>query len=623
MNLIFKNLIIQNFMSIGSAELNLQENNFVLVKGENNNQHDVATSNGSGKSSIFDSIIWCLTGETSRGTRDIVNIHGTEGAYVELIFSANNDDFKLIRTKNHSKYATNLYISINNEDKSGKGIRDSEKLLKDYLPELTSSLISSVIIIGQGMPAKFTENSPSGRKELLEKLSSTDYITNEFKECTSLRFNKLTALQRNLENELLVESTNLKNCETQLQEKSSRKQELEKISNYKNSLSEKIEEKDLLDKELIDLNNQYIVLENNLNSCKKELQDIQQNQNKDISTVKEKYFNQEKDLNIQIERVATELGFQKQELNKLNSIVDICPTCGQKLLNVQKPDTTLVQNKVFELEENYKNLNRELTSCLSLRNTEVDKVLSYYQVLINTKKENAALAEKTGCTARQQIDEKQQKLTQLQVDIKGLTFLIEELKKVSATVDIEIKNLQQNIISINEKINKLNGQLSDIKQRVNCNQIISSELKRDFRNYILSSTVECLNNFANKYSKTIFSDKKVSIVQNKNTIDVFFGDIKYENLSGGEKQKVDLIVQFSIRDMMQQRLGFSCSILVLDEIFDNLDRLGCEKIINVISQELTDISSIYIISHHADELDIPVDNIITVVKNERGISTLM
>ena len=34
MKLTFKNLKIQNFMSIGDAELDLQENNFVLVKDD-------------------------------------------------------------------------------------------------------------------------------------------------------------------------------------------------------------------------------------------------------------------------------------------------------------------------------------------------------------------------------------------------------------------------------------------------------------------------------------------------------------------------------------------------------------------------------------------------------------
>ena len=91
-------------------------------------------------------------------------------------------------------------------------------------------------------------------------------------------------------------------------------------------------------------------------------------------------------------------------------------------------------------------------------------------------------------------------------------------------------------------------------------------------------------------------------------------------LSGGEKQKADLIIQFSIRDMLVKFLNFSSNILVLDEIFDALDSVGCERVVNLISNKLNDIESVYIISHRVDSLAIPMDNEIIIVKDENGIS---
>ena len=70
---------------------------------------------------------------------------------------------------------------IDGKDCSGKGIRDSEKLLAQYLPDITASLLGSVIILGQGLPQKFTNNSPSGRKEVLEKLSKSDFMIEDLK----------------------------------------------------------------------------------------------------------------------------------------------------------------------------------------------------------------------------------------------------------------------------------------------------------------------------------------------------------------------------------------------------------------------------------------------------------
>ena len=59
---------------------------------------------------------------------------------------------------------------------------------------------------------------------------------------------------------------------------------------------------------------------------------------------------------------------------------------------------------------------------------------------------------------------------------------------------------------------------------------------------------------------------------------------------------------------------------MLDEIFDNLDVLGCNNVLNLISTRLNDIESMFIISHRSDELAIPYDCEMNVIKDETGIS---
>ena len=192
MNLKFKKIIIKNFLSIGEAELNLEDNEYVLVKGINNNPDDLAKSNGSGKSSIFEAISWVLTGETIRGIKSsISNINSGDGAYVELALDVNGEPWRIIRTKDNKQYKTTLKVFVGDSDKSGKGIRDTEKLLSEYLPDLTSSLIGSVIVLGQGLPQRFSNNSPSGRKEVLEKLSKSDFMIEDLKNRISARKSNL------------------------------------------------------------------------------------------------------------------------------------------------------------------------------------------------------------------------------------------------------------------------------------------------------------------------------------------------------------------------------------------------------------------------------------------------
>ena len=80
----------------------------------------------------------------------------------------NKDLFSLVR---YITPKSDLKIFKNDVDLSGKGIRESEKKLQELIPELNKDLIASTIIIGQGMPNKFSSFSPSGRKDLLEKIS--------------------------------------------------------------------------------------------------------------------------------------------------------------------------------------------------------------------------------------------------------------------------------------------------------------------------------------------------------------------------------------------------------------------------------------------------------------------
>ena len=69
-------------------------------------------------------------------------------------------------------------------------------------------------------------------------------------------------------------------------------------------------------------------------------------------------------------------------------------------------------------------------------------------------------------------------------------------------------------------------------------------------------------------------------------------------------------------------MNFSSNILFLDEIFDGLDSQGCDKVLNLISNKLHDIESVFIISHHGNEINIPYDNEIIVMKNKDGVSTI-
>ena len=207
MHIKIKKVILHNFLSYGHAEFELEGKHYCLVSGVNNDKRDNATSNGSGKSSWGSAISFALTGETIQGIRSgIKNINIDEDScYVELYFSVDNDEYKITRYKNPK---SDLKIIVNGNDVSGKGIRESEAILNKYIPDLTSQLIGSIIILGQGLPYKFSNNTPSGRKEILEKLSKSDFMIQDLKDRINERSKALSLQLRDVEDELSTKTSN-------------------------------------------------------------------------------------------------------------------------------------------------------------------------------------------------------------------------------------------------------------------------------------------------------------------------------------------------------------------------------------------------------------------------------
>ena len=107
-----------------------------------------------------------------------------------------------------------------------------------------------------------------------------------------------------------------------------------------------------------------------------------------------------------------------------------------------------------------------------------------------------------------------------------------------------------------------------------------------------------------------------------NALDISYCNKLIDCLSGGEKQRVDLILQLAIRDLLTSYFNFNSNILVLDEITDFLDAKACGAIMNLLSTVLKNVESVFIISHHSDELAIPIDTEIKVIKNSDGISEI-
>ena len=297
--------------------------------------------------------------------------------------------------------------------------------------------------------------------------------------------------------------------------------------------------------------------------------------------------------------------------------------CHQKIPHVHKQDTSEQETKVSILTTELKNLEE--------KDTAQNRAYS-----LNIQDINLSFKEK-----EEEIDNTKKALkntiTLLNSDIITKNSLITNTKiKLNSIIkdeeifDKEKDKINNDIIEANKKLTLLNKEIlyiineeEEVKTHQDILTKITTLVRRDFRGVLLSSVINYIDHKCKIYAKDIFGTDELNFKLNGNNLDITYLNKPLEALSGGEQQKVDLIIQFAIREMMAEYTGFTSNIIVLDEILDNLDSVGCDSILNFITNKLSDIESVFIISHHADTLNIGNDSTITVVKNPDGVSYIV
>lgn len=616
----FKKVIIHNFGSYGHTELELQNRGFCLVSGQNNYIKDNALSNGAGKSFLWNAICYALTGETINGIKtNLKNINiDDQECYIQLDFSYNKDFFSLTRVVSPK---SDLKIFKNDIDLSGKGIRESEKKLQELIPELTKDLIASTIIIGQGMPNKFSSFSPSGRKELLEKLTKSDFMIEDLKTRIQTRLSELSAKVREFEDGLLLTKSQLNGYLSTL-DGIKKTVETQRQPDFEGLIAAQHTKIDQLKKELdvyvaavSSLEDEQETINSRLFAVSDEKAKVSNEELTAYTASYTKLLEEKTKLDLDITNLT-------KEIEKLKSIVDTCPTCGQRLPNVHRPDTSTQESALVEANnklavaiDNITKCNNQHQDYITQINTAFNEEISELNGKLIDIKQKLTSNKANLSTCQTTLDIENNTYNKLVYDKQNWNSYVENQQKEIAHLEAEIARLT-NLIAITS-ISK-----DDLDQRISIVKKMDQLIRRDFRGYLLTNIITYIDNKAKDYCSTVFGTRELSLALNGNALDITYCGKAFDGLSGGEKQRVDLILQLAIRDLLTSYLGLSANILVLDEVTDFLDKKSCQAVMKLLEKELQTVESVFIISHHAEELELPVDSEIKIIKNEYGISEL-
>jgi len=135
--------------------------------------------------------------------------------------------------------------------------------------------------------------------------------------------------------------------------------------------------------------------------------------------------------------------------------------------------------------------------------------------------------------------------------------------------------------------------------------------RKGIRSYMLDKVIPFLNERANKYL-SILTDggirvrfdtrKATSTGEIRESFNVSVTNLKasdtYEGNSGGEKRRIDLAISLAINDLISNRSGKKFNILLLDEVFENIDETGTYYVIKVLEELARNKSSVFVITHH-------------------------
>ena len=554
-------------------------------------------------SSAFNSIIWCLTGSTPTGVKDVHNRYVKEDeTWVYLSFTVDGKEYTI---KRFYKPA-GMEFTVDGREIENKGIRDAENILSQYLPNITEKLLSSVIILGQGLPNKLTNHTPSGRKEILEQLSNSDFMIEDIKDRLSKRLVTLNDKKRELEDNILQLSTTIENNKRL-------------ITDYQYELNH-LSPCDILESELASDKKQYGELSTRVfDNYDEELKKLY---NEKAKIKNEPNITDLSSIDVKLAEMRTALKGKIDKYKELSSVTDVCPTCGQKLIGVHKPDTSSLVNEINQLKD----------AGVQLKNQR-DKIEQDNNAIIaecNKKYQEDVASIQTSIEKLEQLQQKVQREKQLvESQMKGL---LENISKIQVEID-SYNNKRNTYLSGIEKATKendkyaedldtLKSELTTVSQRIDIQNKMNTLTKRDFRGVLLSNCISYLNSKMKEFSLEVFNTDKLSMELSGNNVSIKLDGKEYESLSGGEKTKVDIIIQLSIRDMLCKYANFSSNILVIDEVTDFLDEQSASNVYNLFMSKLNDVSSVYIISHRKD-FTIPTDGVMIIEKGTDKISRII
>jgi DNA repair exonuclease SbcCD ATPase subunit len=195
--------------------------------------------------------------------------------------------------------------------------------------------------------------------------------------------------------------------------------------------------------------------------------------------------------------------------------------------------------------------------------------------------------------------------TKLDMSRRLIAKLEKEITETSDSKD-NIKQASKDLdVYIDEKDDLITRKL-ELAEEFDYSNIIADMLKdTGIKTKIIKQYLPVMNKLVNQYLQTL--DFFVHFELNESFSETIRSrhrdNFSYDSFSEGEKQRIDLALLFTWRQIAKMKNSVATNLLILDETFDSsLDNDGVENLFKII-HTLGEDTNVFVISHKGEILD--------------------
>ena len=515
-------------------------NSFTHVKITDSQSHLVVGANGAGKSTMLDALCFVLFNKPFRkiSKSQLVNSINERETVVEIEFVIGSVGYKVIRGIKPNVFEIYRNGKLLDQDAASK---DTQKYLEQSILKFNFKSFTQVVILGSSTFVPFMQLGASVRREVIEDLLDIQIFS---------RMNLLLKEKVKDAREVLKDCDHklaMSEKDVSLQRKTI--EQMEKMSaKHTGKMQARITEIDGKVQENYDEVDEF---------TKKisRMQDIQ-----------EKY-DEMKDMRVKIQ---SNLDKAEKDL-KFYWGNDECPTCNQLV----KDKTALIDGAQTRKAKFLNGLN-VITDSLNRGNQQIKELKGY------TDKINASTHQ-----------------------VKALTEernrLFKDINRETPNIDAEKKILQEH----RDKNLAISIECSEVNKNHDNLKVVGTLLRDSgIKSKIISKFIPIINKSINKYLQKMDTYFNFTLDDEFNEIikSRYRDEFSYASFSEGEKQKIDLALLFTWREIANLKNSAATNLLILDEVFDSsLDDQATDELLKIL-RGLGDNVNLFVISHKGELL---------------------